>query len=142
MDTFEVLADPTRRQIVEMLGEGECIAGELGESFTISQPAVSRHLRVLRDSGLVTSRGEAQRRIYRLDPAPLAQIDRWLDRYRSLWVDCQDRVEEHHSMTKPSAETSDYPPNSPVNFIRWRRQRSSSRARSRLYPRRGLARAH
>ncbi len=139
MDTFEALADPTRRQIVEMLGERERSAGELGDSFTLSQPAVSRHLRVLRDSGLVTCRGEAQRRIYRLDPAPLSAIDRWLDRYRSLWP---ERLEDRLPMTQPPAITSDYPPNSPVNFIQWRRQRSSSRARSRLYPRRGMERAH
>ena len=95
MDAFEALADPTRRQIIEMLCERERSAGELVESFTISQPAISRHLRVLRESGLAQYRGDAQRRIYSLNPTPLSEINRWLDRYRSLWPHRLDRLEEH-----------------------------------------------
>lgn len=95
MNTFEALADPTRRQIVELLADGEKSAGELGERFRVSQPAVSRHLRVLREAELVVSRTEAQRRIYRLNPAPLAEIDVWLARYRRFWSDRLDRLQQH-----------------------------------------------
>ena len=73
-----VLADPIRREIIDLLAEREHSAGELGAVFPVSQPAISRHLRVLREAGLVHVRGEGQRRIYRLDPAPLAALDDWL----------------------------------------------------------------
>ena len=85
MDALTALADPTRRRIVELLAEREHDVSELHAHFPISQPAVSRHLRVLRDHGLVRSRPEAQRRVYSLDPTPLAELDGWLDRYRSFW---------------------------------------------------------
>lgn len=87
-----VLADPSRRQIVELLAEHERSAGELVSAFTVSQPAVSRHLRVLREAGLVTVRGEGQRRIYRLEPAPLAELDFWLARYRHFWTERLDAL--------------------------------------------------
>jgi DNA-binding transcriptional ArsR family regulator len=87
------LADPTRRRIVELLAEGERDATELGSHFAISQPAVSRHLRVLRDHGLVRSRAEAQRRVYSLNPTPLAELDAWLGRYRSFWAQRLDALE-------------------------------------------------
>ncbi len=85
MDGIEALADPTRRRIVELLADGERSAGELASNFSISRPAVSRHLRVLREHGLVQAREDAQRRLYSLDPAPLAELDEWLGRYRSFW---------------------------------------------------------
>jgi DNA-binding transcriptional ArsR family regulator len=85
MEPFTAIADPVRRRIVERLADGEKTAGELGEGFAISQPAVSKHLRILRDAGLVATRAEAQRRLYRLTPAPLVQVDTWLARYRKLW---------------------------------------------------------
>ena len=85
MRAAEALADPTRRRIVELLAERDRTAGELAAQFTTSRPAVSRHLRVLRERGLVRARNEAQRRVYSLDPAPLAELDAWLARYRSLW---------------------------------------------------------
>ena len=85
MVALETLADPTRRRIVELLAEHERDAGEIASHFAVSRPAVSRHLRVLRESGLVHSRGVAQRRVYSLDPAPLAELDAWLARYRSFW---------------------------------------------------------
>lgn len=78
------LADPVRRQIVELLGAGESTAGAIAERFPVSRPAVSRHLRVLRESGLVTSRVAGQHRVYALDRAPLADLDRWLDGFRPL----------------------------------------------------------
>jgi DNA-binding transcriptional ArsR family regulator len=92
---FEALADPTRRRVLELLAERERSAGELAHAFTVSRPAVSRHLRVLREAGLVRSRGDAQRRIYRLEPAPLVELDTWLARYRGFWSDALDRLENH-----------------------------------------------
>ena len=85
MNIFETLADPTRRHIVELLADGECSVGELCGEFEISQPAISRHLRVLRDAGLVARRTDAQRRMYSLKPGPFEEIDRWLERYSSFW---------------------------------------------------------
>jgi DNA-binding transcriptional ArsR family regulator len=85
VDAIEALADPTRRRIVELLADGERSAGELASHFSVSRPAVSRHLRVLREHGLVRAREQAQRRLYSLDPAPLAELDEWLGRYRSFW---------------------------------------------------------
>ena len=93
MKALEVLADPTRRRIVELLAERERDAGEIASQFDVSRPAVSRHLRVLRETGLVRSRGEAQRRVYSLDAAPLAEIDAWLARYRGFWTQRLDALE-------------------------------------------------
>ena len=86
MQALEALADPTRRHIVELLAERERDAGEIASHFDVSRPAVSRHLRVLREHGLVRARSEAQRRIYSLDPAPLEEMDAWLARYRGFWA--------------------------------------------------------
>ena len=92
MEAFAAIADPVRRRIVERLVDGEKTAGQLGEGLTISQPAVSKHLRVLREVGLVATRAESQRRLYRLTPAPLAQVDTWLARYRLLWEERFDAL--------------------------------------------------
>lgn len=81
-----------RRRIVERLATGEKTAGELGEGFAMSQPAVSKHLRVLREAGLVVARAEAQRRLYRLNPAPLAEVDSWLARCRNFWEESLDSL--------------------------------------------------
>lgn len=78
MNTLEALADPTRRRIVELLGEEERSAGEIAARFTTSRPGVSRHLRVLRDAGLVRVREEGSRRLYSLDPQPLTDLTAWL----------------------------------------------------------------
>jgi DNA-binding transcriptional ArsR family regulator len=93
MEALEALADPTRRRIVELLAEGERSAGEIAAEFETSRPGVSRHLRVLREHGLVTAREEAQRRIYSLDPAPLAELDAWLARYRRFWPSRLDALD-------------------------------------------------
>jgi DNA-binding transcriptional ArsR family regulator len=93
MHALVALADPTRRRIVELLADGERSAGELAAEFAISRPAVSRHLRVLREHGLVQTRGEAQRRLYSLQPAPLAELDDWLGRYRSFWAQRLDALD-------------------------------------------------
>ncbi|MDD7939376.1 metalloregulator ArsR/SmtB family transcription factor [Actinomycetospora lutea] len=80
----EALADPVRRAIVERLADGEVGAGEIAAGFPVSRPAISRHLRVLREAGLVTSRVAGQHRIYALDRRPLAELDAWLERFRPL----------------------------------------------------------
>ena len=84
MLVLAALADPVRREIVELLAAGEMGAGEIAERFPVTRPAVSRHLRVLREAGLVTSEVRAQRRVYRLERAPLAELDAWLERFRPL----------------------------------------------------------
>jgi DNA-binding transcriptional ArsR family regulator len=93
--TFEVLAEPTRRRILDLLRERERSVGELVDRLTLSQPGVSKHLRVLRDAGLVEVRTEAQRRWYGLRPEPLTEIDAWLEPYRRLWAQHLDALERH-----------------------------------------------
>jgi DNA-binding transcriptional ArsR family regulator len=92
---IEVLAEPSRRRILDLLREGEQPVGGLVEGLGMSQPAVSKHLRVLRDAGLVAVRVDAQRRVYRISPAPLAELDAWLEPYRQLWTVSLDRLEAH-----------------------------------------------
>jgi len=87
MEVFEAVADPTRREILAMLRDRERTAGEVAGAFAVSRPAISRHLRVLRECGLVSWRGDGQRRIYALRAAPLEGIDAWLDDYREFWAD-------------------------------------------------------
>ncbi len=93
MHAFAPLADHTRRHIDELLAQGQCSAGDLLRRFTLSQPAVSQHLRTLRDAGLVRTRIDAQRRMYSLDPRGLAEIDAWLSRYRAFWTTHLDSLE-------------------------------------------------
>jgi len=89
MHALDVLGDPVRRRILELLIDGEESAGELGRviqaEFGISQPAVSQHLRVLRDSGFTTVRPDGSRRLYSVDATPLAQADAWFDAFRQFW---------------------------------------------------------
>jgi DNA-binding transcriptional ArsR family regulator len=87
MDAFTALADPTRRGILEVLGRGEHSAGEIGAYFAMSAPAISQHLKVLREVGLVRVRAEGQHRIYSLDPMGLEEIDSWLEGVRQYWTD-------------------------------------------------------
>ena len=93
--TFELLAEPNRRRILDLLRDGERPVGELVDRLSMSQPAVSKHLRVLRDSGLVDVRVDAQRRVYRLRPEPLREVDAWIEPYRRLWDQRLDRLERH-----------------------------------------------
>ena len=93
--TFAVLAEPHRRRILDLLREDERTVGELVERLGLSQPAVSKHLRVLRDAQLVDVRTDAQRRIYRLRPEPLVEVDEWLAPYRRLWTRSLDALEAH-----------------------------------------------
>ncbi|HZT93364.1 MAG TPA: metalloregulator ArsR/SmtB family transcription factor [Gaiellaceae bacterium] len=93
MRAVAALVDPTRRTIIELLANGELDAGEIATRFSTSRPAVSRHLRVLRELGLVRVRAEAQRRVYSLEPAPLAELDAWLRRYRVFWENRLDALD-------------------------------------------------
>jgi DNA-binding transcriptional ArsR family regulator len=103
MKTLEVLAEPTRLRIVELLAEGERSAGEIASHFETSRPGISRHLRVLREHGLVRAREDAQRRLYSLDPAPLEELDEWLQRYRRFWSNRLDALDtEIHRRRKES----------------------------------------
>ncbi len=93
--TFEVLAEPNRRLILDLLREAEQPVSDLVELMDVTQPAVSKHLKVLREAGLVESRVAAQRRMYRLRPEPLADIDAWLSPFRQLWDSSLDALEQH-----------------------------------------------
>ena len=93
--TFEVMAEPNRRVIVELLRDRERTVGELVQKLDVSQPAVSKHLRVLREVGLVESRIDAQRRVYRMRSQPLRELDAWLEPYRALWTRSLDALERH-----------------------------------------------
>jgi DNA-binding transcriptional ArsR family regulator len=93
VNALAALADPTRRRIVELLAERERSAGELASQFDAARPGVSRHLRVLREHGLVSVRNEGRRRLYSLDPRPLADLDAWLTHYRAFWQNRLDALE-------------------------------------------------
>jgi DNA-binding transcriptional ArsR family regulator len=93
VDALEALGDPTRRRIVELLTTRDRNAGEIASHFDVSRPAVSRHLRVLRENGLVRARTEGQQRIYSLDTAPLEELDAWLARYRAFWTNRLDALD-------------------------------------------------
>ncbi|SRR6266849_2820055 len=95
MTTFDALAEPMRRRILDLLREQPRLVGELVELLDISQPGISKHLRVLREVGLVRVRQDAQRRWYELRLEPLAEIDAWLEPYRKLWGDRLDALERH-----------------------------------------------
>jgi DNA-binding transcriptional ArsR family regulator len=95
VDAFAVLAEPTRRRILDELRAAESSVGQLVATLSISQPAVSKHLRVLREAGFVSCRTAAQQRIYRIDPGPLEAVDRWLSPYRRLWTRHLDALERH-----------------------------------------------
>jgi DNA-binding transcriptional ArsR family regulator len=94
-EAFDVLAEPNRRRILDLLRESERPVGELVRALRISQPAVSKHLRILREGGFVDVRSDAQRRVYRVRAEPLREIDEWLQPYRMLWSSRLDGLERH-----------------------------------------------
>jgi DNA-binding transcriptional ArsR family regulator len=100
ISTFDVLAEPTRRRILDLLRDSERPVNELVTELHISQPGVSKHLRVLREAGLVDVRTDAQRRFYRVRAEPLAEIDEWLRPYRRLWATRLDELERHLDETE------------------------------------------
>ena len=95
MDVYEALAEPHRRRIIELVGGRERTAGEIVEALGISQPGASKHLKALRDAGLVSVRKDAQRRLYRLAPEKLETVDAWLEPYRRHWAGRLDALEAH-----------------------------------------------
>jgi DNA-binding transcriptional ArsR family regulator len=95
MSPFEAIAEPSRRQILDLLRAGERPAGELVEETGLSQPGVSKHLKMLRQAGLVSVRPDGQRRLYRLEGRALAALDAWLKPFRSFWADRLDALGDH-----------------------------------------------
>ena len=93
--SFTILAEPSRRAILTLLAAGEHSVGEIERELRMPQTSVSKHLRVLREAGLVESRIEAQRRVYRLRPEPLMEVDAWLDPFRRAWSEHVDALERH-----------------------------------------------
>ena len=92
---FAVLAEPNRRAILSMLSSSERSVGELMQQLRLPQPSVSKHLKVLRESGFVEARIEAQRRVYRINPKPLQEVDEWLAPFRRYWSRHLDALEQH-----------------------------------------------
>jgi len=95
METFTALADPVRRQIIGLLAERELTAGEIADCFAITRPAISRHLKVLREAGLARVRGDAQRRIYALEPKPLDELEAWIVAQKRIWARKFDALGAH-----------------------------------------------
>ncbi len=111
MHAFDVLGDPIRRRILQLLAGGEMAAGDVvrvvGEEFGISQPAVSQHLKVLRESGFAGVRAEGSRRVYSLDPAPLRDVDEWLDPFRRFWAPRLDALATEIARGKKTRRDAD-----------------------------------
>lgn len=110
MHAFDVLGDPVRRRILELLADGETSAGDVaavvGAEFGISQPAVSQHLRVLRDNGFATVRAEGTRRLYAVDPTGLQEVDAWVDQFRVFWDQRLDALGTEIARGKKSRRTT------------------------------------
>jgi DNA-binding transcriptional ArsR family regulator len=99
--TFAIIAEPSRRAILSLLASSEWSVGDIEERLKLSQPSVSKHLRVLREAGFVESRIDAQRRLYRIKPEPLMEIDAWLAPFRHFWSGHIDALERHLDQTNP-----------------------------------------
>lgn len=95
MNAFAAVAEPHRRRILDRLRDGECAVGDLVDLLQLSQPGVSKHLRILREARLVAVRADGKRRVYRLAAEPLSEVDAWLDNYRQYWTDRLDALEAH-----------------------------------------------
>ena len=95
MSPFEAIAEPNRRRILELLRAGERPAGDLVVATGLSQPGVSKHLKMLREAGLVSMRADGQRRLYRLEPDELANLDIWLKPFRAFWAERLDALDDH-----------------------------------------------
>ncbi|MBA3275765.1 MAG: winged helix-turn-helix transcriptional regulator [Chloroflexia bacterium] len=108
MDTFSALADPVRRAILEALNEGPLTAGQLADRFPISRPAVSRHLKVLRQAGLVSVAPSGREREYRVEPGPLAEIETWLAQYHDTWSSRLDALETEVFRTRRERERNEH----------------------------------
>ncbi len=107
MDAFSALADPVRRSILETLNAKPLTAGELADHFPISRPAVSRHLKLLRQAGLVSVVASGRTRVYRVEPAPIAEVKHWLAQYRDTWSSRFDALETEVFRTRRELERND-----------------------------------
>jgi DNA-binding transcriptional ArsR family regulator len=103
---FAVIAEPNRRAILSMLSSSELSVGELMDQLQLPQPSVSKHLKVLREGGFVESRVEAQRRVYRLNPQPLQEVDVWLEPFRHFWSKHVDALEQHLERMEKKASSA------------------------------------
>lgn len=119
MHALDVLGDPVRRRVVELLADGETSAGDLGNviqaEFGISQPAVSQHLRVLRENGFATVRPDGARRLYALDPAPLASADEWFAAFRRFWAPRLDALGTELARGRRTRRLAETPDPTPEN---------------------------
>jgi DNA-binding transcriptional ArsR family regulator len=95
MDVFEALAEPNRRKILGLLSQSELPAGDLVSAIGLSQPGISKHLKCLREAGLVSVRADGQRRLYRIEPEKLGELDAWLEPYRRFWSNRLDALDRH-----------------------------------------------
>ena len=108
MNGFDVLAEPTRRQILDLVRDEERSVNELVLDLSMSQPAVSKHLRILKDNGFVRSRVDGQRRMYRVDPTAFVEVGEWLEPYRRLWEDRLDSLQRYlDSVQRNGGETTE-----------------------------------
>ena len=109
VDALAALADPIRRELLAVLAGGERSAGELAGRFPVSRPAISRHLRVLREAGLVRARTDGKRRLYALDPRPLRELDDWLEPYRQFWAQRLDALDTEIARGRRARRTGEAP---------------------------------
>ena len=112
METFEIIAEPSRRAILGLLVSSQHSVGEIERQLGMPQPAVSKHLRVLREAGFVESTVDAQRRLYRLKPGPFQEMDAWLDQFRRFWAPHLDALERHLDRVEQSTTKSQPAPKS------------------------------
>jgi DNA-binding transcriptional ArsR family regulator len=101
MESFEIIAEPNRRAILSLLVSSQQSVGEIERQLRMTQPSVSKHLRVLREAGFVESTVDAQRRLYRLKPGPFQEVDAWLEQFRRFWSDHVDALERHLDRMEP-----------------------------------------
>ncbi len=106
MDTFAVLAEPNRRSLLAELGDGPQTVGALSDAVGLGQPAVSKHLGVLKDADLVRVHPDGQRRWYEVNPEPLQQIEEWLEPFRKMWANRLDRLEDHLDAAAATASST------------------------------------
>jgi DNA-binding transcriptional ArsR family regulator len=126
---FEVLAEPNRRAILSLLVSSQHSVGEIERQLGMPQPTVSKHLRVLRETGFVDSMVDAQRRLYRLRPEPLQELDAWLDQFRRFWSAHVDALERHLDRMEESARTMATPITTPAKKKTRRTRRGANRGR-------------
>ena len=109
VQSVAALGDPVRRELIDLLARRELAAGEIAGHFPVSRPAISRHLRVLREAGLVRARVEGKRRLYALDPRPLRELDDWLEPYRDLWARRLDALDTEIARGRRASTTEETP---------------------------------